>query len=301
MSTILAPSERVNTPHYLSVVPPTQHAIEDEQAPPWDGQAPRERIRLMIVEQDVARAVCRDCGTAAAMYFLLETYADANGQCYPSYDTLAEGLDVTRRQAMRLVAKLEAAGYVSISERRTARRHNQSNLYTLPHHRKPRNGGGDTTGDISGDTTGDISGAPQSPKVVVSSSEVVRSNTGGEPPYPPPAKKPPKARPVSVPEDFSVTDEMRTQAQRYGLAPERIDFETDKFLDHFRSSGGKKIDWVAAWRNWMRRSSEERWSGARSSPSPNGAKPVDHNIIPHGSQITVEEYRGRWARKGAAS
>jgi hypothetical protein len=160
------------TPRSLHVV---HRTISDEEAPPYDGKAPIERVRLTVVETAVVRDVCRDCGTAAAMYFLLESYADADGRCFPSYDTLAEGLDVTRRQAIRLVAKLEAAGYVFISERRTARKHNQSNLYTLPYHRKSRNGGGDITGDISGDTTSDTSGAPESPKVVVSSREVVGS------------------------------------------------------------------------------------------------------------------------------
>ena len=36
--------------------------------------------------------------------------------------------------------------------------------------------------------------------------------------------------------------------------------ETDKFIDHFRSASGanaRKVDWPAAWRNWMRRADDE--------------------------------------------
>jgi hypothetical protein len=59
--------------------------------------------------------------------------------------------------------------------------------------------------------------------------------------------------PSLVPNPFPVTDEMRRQAVSYGVAADRIDFETEKFVDKFTERGEHKLDWMAAWRNWMRR------------------------------------------------
>lgn len=53
---------------------------------------------------------------------------------------------------------------------------------------------------------------------------------------------------------------MRRLALAYGLTEAAIDYETEKFRDHFRASGDRKVDWAAAWRNWMRRASEMRAS-----------------------------------------
>jgi hypothetical protein len=45
--------------------------------------------------------------------------------------------------------------------------------------------------------------------------------------------------------------------------------ETAKFIDHWRAASGavaRKADWVAAWRNWMRKA-DERPAGVRSLPA----------------------------------
>jgi hypothetical protein len=71
------------------------------------------------------------------------------------------------------------------------------------------------------------------------------------------------ARGARIPDDFAVTPEMAKWAREH--VPRLIDAgrgksETDKFIDHFRSASGanaRKVDWVAAWRNWMRRADDE--------------------------------------------
>jgi hypothetical protein len=40
------------------------------------------------------------------------------------------------------------------------------------------------------------------------------------------------------------------------LAAEEIDAETEKFRDYFTSTGATKVDWVATWRNWLRKAVE---------------------------------------------
>lgn len=54
-----------------------------------------------------------------------------------------------------------------------------------------------------------------------------------------------------APEDFRLTDAMKTWANERGISKELID-QTERFLDHHRARGTKFKDWTAAWRTWMR-------------------------------------------------
>jgi len=87
-------------------------------------------------------------------------------------------------------------------------------------------------------------------------------STGDPPEKPgpdPPSKKvtpSPKTAPTRVPEEFEITDDMWTFTVNAGFSDLMVRSETEKFLDHFRAKGEKKSDWVAAWRNWLRRSVE---------------------------------------------
>ncbi len=61
-----------------------------------------------------------------------------------------------------------------------------------------------------------------------------------------------------VPESFDVSDEMAQWAVAEGLPAEQVLPETAKCLDHFRGKGAVKADWMATWRNWIRKSVEYR-------------------------------------------
>lgn len=50
--------------------------------------------------------------------------------------------------------------------------------------------------------------------------------------------------------------------QEVGMSEQAVDYETDKFMDHWQGNGELKENWLAAWRNWMRRS-QEGFSRAR--------------------------------------
>ncbi len=72
--------------------------------------------------------------------------------------------------------------------------------------------------------------------------------------------KTPKKRPTKrlspIPENFEVTPEMRRWASEN--VHSNVDRETDKFVDYWRANGATKLDWVATWRNWMRRADERQ-------------------------------------------
>ena len=72
-----------------------------------------------------------------------------------------------------------------------------------------------------------------------------------------------------LPDDFTVTPEM---VDWFRKNCPHVDgkFQTDKFLDHWRGKGGKegrKVDWVATWRNWMRTAEERSGPRTRAAPS----------------------------------
>ena len=68
-----------------------------------------------------------------------------------------------------------------------------------------------------------------------------------------------------VDKDFEISDKLRTWAVRE-VPQVDIDRETGTFVDHWLSTGEKKADWDATWRNWMRRS--PTMGGYVKSPEP---------------------------------
>jgi hypothetical protein len=44
-----------------------------------------------------------------------------------------------------------------------------------------------------------------------------------------------------------------------------LEDETEKFADYYRSKGDTRIDWIAAWRNWMRNA--DKYLAGRPDPT----------------------------------
>lgn len=72
-----------------------------------------------------------------------------------------------------------------------------------------------------------------------------------------------------LPDDFEVTAEMVTWFREHC---QHVDgkWETEKFCDYWRAKPGKdgrKLDWVATWKNWMRTAQDRSAPRSRASPS----------------------------------
>lgn len=98
-----------------------------------------------------------------------------------------------------------------------------------------------------------------------------------------------------LPDDFTLTDERLTVATEIGLSANQARFEFDKFTDHWRASSGqnaRKLDWEATWRNWCRRSLEQRQqrSGGNGLDEVAWANLMQHVRDGHGSdQVTAAD------------
>lgn len=124
---------------------------------------------------------------------------------------------------------------------------------------------------------------------VVSSSSVVGSVGATSP------KSTPDRRGARIPDDFAVTDAMRTWAAK-NTPDVDLATQTANFVDHWASKPGRdarKLDWVRTWQRWMRTEQERTPSrprtgrGAATAPKPTGDP--------------AEWLRGRWQAGDAAA
>ena len=63
------------------------------------------------------------------------------------------------------------------------------------------------------------------------------------------------SRSTRIPEDFAVTDEMRRWASDKGIRS-NLTVETERFVDYYACKGDTRVNWVAGWRNWLRKADE---------------------------------------------
>ena len=98
-----------------------------------------------------------------------------------------------------------------------------------------------------------------------------RADQNQEPSTQNPDTKKPSASPrgTRVPDDFKPSDEMVAWARQH--APGVGWREHDRFMDYWRAQPGQrgvKLDWVATWRNWMRKAADDRIASARPTSGP---------------------------------
>ena len=105
------------------------------------------------------------------------------------------------------------------------------------------------------------------------------------------------ARATRIPNDFTVTPDMVAWARQHTPLVGQV--ETDKFIDYWQAKSGKdatKRDWVATWRNWMRRAQDE--AERRGAPRPTRAtkddriSALDAFLVPENSQPTLRALTG---------
>lgn len=92
-------------------------------------------------------------------------------------------------------------------------------------------------------------------------------------------------RATSLPDDFVVTEEMTNWAFAEQFTYQDIKEQAALFRDHYKSNGKPMKDWLATWRNWMRRS-------RTYAHPPNG---VSH---PHNKAQEQEDMLIRIAKEG---
>ncbi|EAV3183562.1 helix-turn-helix domain-containing protein, partial [Salmonella enterica subsp. enterica serovar 4,[5],12:d:-] len=156
--------------------------------------------------------------------------ANDEGECWPSYQHIADQCEVSRSTVKSHIRALEDMGLLKREFRRKGEL-NQSNVFylTLDNAQQipPESGGAGA--DLGG-------GAGDDPRTYHSFEPVKE-----------PLER--KKKPSSMPEGFSPSASHQKMAEEFGIS---LQDEFDKFTDHHLSKGSKFIDWSRALNTWLR-------------------------------------------------
>ncbi|EAA5202335.1 helix-turn-helix domain-containing protein [Salmonella enterica subsp. enterica] len=179
----------------------------------------------------MAKAMSIKVGNPLRKLVLIKLADNANdeGECWPSYQHIADQCEVSRSTVKSHIRALEDMGLLKREFRRKGEL-NQSNVFylTLDNAQQipPESGG---AGAYRG-------GAGADPRTYHSFE---------------PVKEPLERnkKPSSMPEGFSPSASHQKMAEEFGIS---LQDEFDKFTDHHLSKGSKFIDWSRALNTWLR-------------------------------------------------
>ncbi|EGJ7680380.1 helix-turn-helix domain-containing protein [Salmonella enterica subsp. enterica serovar Galiema] len=179
----------------------------------------------------MAKAMSIKVGNPLRKLVLIKLADNANdeGECWPSYQHIADQCEVSRSTVKSHIRALEDMGLLKREFRRKGEL-NQSNVFYLTM---------DNAQQIppeSGGAGADRGGAGADPRTYHSFEPVKE-----------PLER--KRKPSSMPEGFSPSASHQKMAEEFGIS---LQDEFDKFTDHHLSKGSKFIDWSRALNTWLR-------------------------------------------------
>lgn len=184
---------------------------------------------------------------AVRLYAVLRRYADQRTQhAHPKRTTLAARLQVKSvRTVDSAVAELVALGALETFPRYSEDGDRTSNGYRVLGRPSARGRAADCTTPGAADCTTPVQQTAQQEPQPVEPQPTGRENSQRA------------ARGTRLPDVFPVSEDMKAWAAE--TAPNVGARDHDEFLDYWRAQPGArgvKVDWVATWRNWMRRAND---------------------------------------------
>ncbi|EIH3227199.1 helix-turn-helix domain-containing protein [Salmonella enterica] len=207
----------------------------------------------------MAKAMSIKVGNPLRKLVLIKLADNANdeGECWPSYQHIADQCEVSRSTVKSHIRALEDMGLLKREFRRKGEL-NQSNVFylTLDNAQQipPESGGAGAdrggAGANRGGAGADLGGGAGADPRTYHSFEPVKE----------PLER--KKKPSSMPEGFSPSASHQKMAEEFGIS---LQDEFDKFTDHHLSKGSKFIDWSRALNTWLRNASGFQKSRACNS------------------------------------
>ncbi|EAZ1839632.1 helix-turn-helix domain-containing protein [Salmonella enterica] len=172
----------------------------------------------------MAKAMSIKVGNPLRKLVLIKLADNANdeGECWPSYQHIADQCEVSRSTVKSHIRALEDMGLLKREFRRKGEL-NQSNVFYL-------------TLDNAQQIPPESGGAGADPRTYHSFEPVKELLER-------------KKKPSSMPEGFSPSASHQKMAEEFGIS---LQDEFDKFTDHHLSKGSKFIDWSRALNTWIR-------------------------------------------------
>lgn len=176
--------------------------------------------------------------------------ASDTGECWPSYQHIADQCEISRRSVINHIDALCDSGLLT-KESRVGPQGKRSNVYMLT-----------------------LDGAGAAHRISHSLDPVIEPKI---PPVSPQGDKRPDSEPprrgTRLPNDWVLPGEWgRWAIQETGLPRERILLEAATFADYWQALPGAKavkLDWEKTWRNWIRRAASSFRTTAQRKPLEN--------------------------------
>ncbi|UVK61379.1 helix-turn-helix DNA binding domain protein [Microbacterium phage Gingerbug] len=191
------------------------------------------------------------------VYAALGTWTNREGTAWPAVPSIAQRAKISPSSVKRALRDLEAMGLVETVQRRLQTGGQTSSVYRLH-------------------TTTPLGQSDLPPRSEGQGGEV-RLTYEQAPLEQPPADaggETTRKRATRIPDPFIVTAEMWEWCKGKGFDPAWAREQTERFVDYWRGIPGQrgtKLDWPGTWRNWLRRSWDDRrapstGSSARETP-----------------------------------
>lgn len=198
---------------------------------------------------------------AVAVYAVLRDFADMRShECWPSHRAIATKANLSERKVQSVLHELRRHGWLTWTQRKGGNGTLTSNVYRLYGSRAQHDVHQVVhevhQGPSAQDAPGGARGAEELLPTELLPTEVLE--------MPQPKSKTRKRPATTVPDAFPITDVMRTWAAAKAPGVD-VDDQTERFLDWSRANGKTNSDWVAAWRNWIRRAPQFQ---SRPQPKP---------------------------------
>jgi predicted transcriptional regulator len=207
-----------------------------------------------------------DLTPAAFMVYTAIVFRAQRRKCFPSIQYIADRTGLNRDTVSTSLQRLEREGLIGI-ERRYNERGQTSSMYTIitvPYAEKS---------GMAIKRDAEKSDSPPSEKLGTNqinvnqsvSNETLSATQTKKPAKQEKPKTTPKAtKGTRIPDSFQITDELRKWAIAEGATAVQVERETAKFVDYWSAvpgARGVKLDWIATWRNWIRRNLEDHRTG----------------------------------------
>lgn len=148
------------------------------------------------------------------------------GQCNPSHDRLAKECGMSKDSVKRAISELAEKGLLDI-RRLTRDGVNLPNQYSLKV--------GSSVGGVGADST--EGGCSQHGGVGADSTTKQEVKPGSKP----------KTTKTTIPDDFSISEGVRSWADEHGF--DRLEIRLERFIGYAKANGKTYVDWDMAFRN----------------------------------------------------
>jgi len=194
-------------------------------------------------------------GTELLALLALADWSDDDGRCFPSMASIGAKVRLSRSQAQRVIHRLIEAGYVAVTGNEAGGAPGSSRQYrinlSMLTGRMDATGRANATGRM--DAVDGSHGCGETGRMgaarTVSEPSVNRQRVA-------------RQRATRLPDDWALPEDWKTEALelRPTWTPDFVNEVAASFRDYWVAKAGQsaaKLDWLATWRNWVRKEDRE--------------------------------------------